>query len=262
MLSCIIPSYKDPSLHKTIQSILDNAEGEVEVIVILDGYWTEIVDDPRVRVLHLGKNRGMRGAINAGVAIARGDILMRTDEHCSFAKGFDKIIEEDLKEDEIMTPTRYELDPNKWERMDLPSINFAKLVIQNVSDTVQKFTAVQWKERDEEMKDVMVAETMGIQGSCWFMKKSWWEKVIVELQTEGYGPLIQDSTEMIFKTWQAGGRMMLNKRTWHAHRHRKFGRFHNNGTSENPSNNDAGYMYAIKVWGDYYEKEIRPKWKI
>ena len=55
MLSCIIPSYKDPSLHKTIQSILDNAEGEVEVIVILDGYWTEIVDDPRVRVLHLGR---------------------------------------------------------------------------------------------------------------------------------------------------------------------------------------------------------------
>jgi glycosyltransferase involved in cell wall biosynthesis len=262
MLSAIIPSYKDPSLHKTIQSILDNAVGEVEVIVVLDGYWTEIVDDPRVKVLHLGKNRGMRDAINAGVSIATGDLLMRTDEHCSFAKGFDKEIADSIKDNEIMTPTRYELDPIKWKRMNDAPVNFTKLVIQNVADGVQKFTAVPWKERDEEMKDVMVAETMGMQGSCWFMKKSWWDKVIVELQTEGYGQLIQDSTEMIFKTWKAGGRMMLNKRTWHAHRHRKFGRKHNNGTPENPANQNAGYKYAIDVWGQYFRDVIQPLWKI
>lgn len=262
MLSCIIPSYKDPSLHKTIQSVLDNAVGEVEVIVVLDGYWTEIVDDPRVRVIHLGKNRGMRGAINAGVAIARGDILMRTDEHCSFSKGFDKAVADHLKDDEIMTLTRYELDPRAWKRMSDPPVNFTKLVIQNVAEGVKKFTAVPWKERDEEMKDVMVGETMGMQGSVWFMKKSWWQKVIGELQTEGYGQLIQDSTEMIFKTWKAGGRMILNKHAWHAHRHRKFGRYHNNGTPENPANQNSGYMYAIEVWGDYYEDVIRPIWKI
>lgn len=262
MLSCIIPSYKDPSLHKTIDSILENAVGEVEIIVVLDGYWTEIKDDPRVRVLHLGKNRGMRDAINAGVSIARGDVLMRTDEHCSFAKGFDKAIIDHLKDDEIVTPTRYELDVKHWKRMNIPPVNFTKLAIQNLGDGVRKFTAVPWKERDEEMKDVMVAETMGMQGSCWFMKKSWWDSVIVELQTEGYGQLIQDSTEMIFKTWKAGGRMMLNKHTWHAHRHRSFGRKHNNGTPENPANCDAGYQYAIDVWGDYYENVIRPKWKI
>ncbi len=262
MLSVIIPSYKDPSLHKTIQSILDNVVGEVEIVVVLDGYWTQVTDDERVKVVHLGKNRGMRGAINAGVAVARGDILMRTDEHCSFAKGFDKAIADHIKDDEIVTPTRYELDVKAWKRMKNPPVNFTKLVIQNVTDGVQKFTAVPWKERDEEMKDVMIAETMGMQGSCWFMKKSWWDKVIVELQSEGYGPLIQDSTEMIFKTWKAGGRMMLNKHTWHAHRHRSFGRTHNNGTSENPAKQDAGYMYAISVWGDFYENVIRPKWNI
>lgn len=262
LLSVIIPSYHDPSLHKTIKSILDNATGDVEIIVVLDGYWTEIIDDHRVKVLHLGKNRGMRDAINAGVAIAKGNYLMRTDEHCSFAKGFDKEIIDNMEDNWIVTPTRYELDPIKWKRMNLPAVNFTKLVIQNVDDVVRKFTAVPWKERDEEMKDIMIAETMGMQGSCWFMKKSWWDKVIVQLQTEGYGQLIQDSTEMIFKTWKAGGKMMLNKNTWHAHRHRKFGRMHNNGTKENPANCDSGYAYAIKVWGDYYEKEIKPKWKI
>lgn len=265
-LSVIVPSYRDPSLNKTVEDILKHSgleKDELEIIVVCDGYyWQNPIDDPHVRILHLGKNRGMRGAINAGVAIANGEYLMRTDEHCSFAQDFAKVILETIEENWIVTPTRYELDPIKWKRMNLPPVNFTKLAIQNVKDGVKKFTAVPWKERDEELKDVMIAETMGMQGSCWVMKKSWWDKIIVELQTEGYGQLIQDSTEMIFKTWQAGGKMVLNKNTWHAHRHRKFGRKHNHGTPENPANEDAGYTYAIDVWGDYYFNVIKPKWKI
>lgn len=257
MLSVIIPSYRDPLLHKTVKSILDNAVGEIEIICVLDGYWTVPVNDPRVRVLHFGENRGMREAINAGVQMARGEVLMRTDEHCSFAKGFDKVITDSIEDNQIVTPTRYFLDPKHWKRMNLPPINFAKLVIKG-----GKFTAENWKERDEEMKDVMIAETMGMQGSCWFMKKSWWQKIIGELQTEGYGPLIQDSHEMVFKTWKAGGKMMLNKNTWYAHKHRNFSRTHNNGTKENPAHCEDGYKYAIETWGDYFEKEIKPKWQL
>ena len=43
------------------------------------------------------------------------------------------------------------------------------------------------------------------------MKRSWWDRVIGELQTEGYGPLYGDSHEIVFKTWQAGGHLMVNK---------------------------------------------------
>ena len=81
-LSIIIPSWKDPFLIKTIDSILSNSGlgSDIEIIVVLDGYWVEnIIEDPRVRYLHLGKNRGMRGAINAGVSISRGEYIMRTD---------------------------------------------------------------------------------------------------------------------------------------------------------------------------------------
>lgn len=264
-LSVIIPSYHDPSLNKTVEDILKHSgleKDELEIICILDGYWTVPVADPRVRVLHLGGNRGMREAINAGVAIANGEYLMRTDEHCSFANGFANEIIKNMEDNWIVTPTRYELDIIRWKRMDNPPVNFTKLSIQRVSEEVQKFTAVPWKERDEKMKDVMIAETEGMQGSCWFMKKSWWEKVIVELDTETYGSLIQDSTEMIFKTWKAGGKMMLNKNTWHAHRHRKFGRTHNNGSKENPANCDYGYTQAIKIWGDFYKNVIIPKREI
>lgn len=259
MLSIIIPSYKDPLLHKTIDSLLDNAEGEVEVIPVLDGYWPEkpIREDKRIKVLHLGKNRGMRGAINAGMAIASGDFVARCDEHCSFAKGYDKALTESCEPNWIMTPRRFFLDPKKWKRMNLPPVEFAKLVIKG-----GKFTAENWKERDEEMKDVMIGETMGMQGSFWMMPKKLWDDVIGELQSEGYGPLIQDSHEVVFKIWKMGGKLMLNKNTWYAHKHRQFARTHNNGTKENPANCDAGYAYAIKVWGDYFENEIKPKWGI
>ena len=108
----------------------------------------------------------------------------------------------------------------------------------------------------------MIDETMAMQGSMWLMPRRWWQEVIGELQTEGYGPLIQDSHEMGFKTWKAGGKLMLNKNTWFAHRHRDFGRTHHNGTAENPAKQDDGYAYALKIWGEYYQNEIRPAWNI
>lgn len=257
MLSIIIPSYKDPLLHKTIDNILQNAEGEIEIIAVLDGYWIEqIINDPRVKLLHLGRNRGMREAINAGVAISKGEYLMRADEHQAFGKGFDRIILETIQDNWIVTPRRYFLDVEKWQIMDIPPVDFMKLKIASVGEGVKKFSGVEATGNSE-----MIQESMAMQGSCWFMKRSWWDKVIGRLQNEGYGPHYQDSIEMVFKTWQAGGKLMVNKNTWHAHKHRMFPRTHNNGTPENPSNNEACWKYAIEVWGEYFEKVSREWFK-
>lgn len=256
-LSVIIPSYKDPLLHRTVESILTNFEGTFEIIIVLDGYWTQVIDDPRVRAIHLGKNRGMRDAINAGVSVARGEYLMRTDEHCVFDQGFDVKMTNACKENEIMTAKRYFLDVVKWEIMDIKPVQYEKLTIQGGI----KFSGQRWPSRDKEREKIMVDETMAMQGSCWVMPRQWWIDVIKELDTKGYGPLYQDSHEMIFKTWKAGGKMMLNKNTWFAHKHRSFSRTHSNGTKENPSNNEACWKYSLDLWGDYY-KEIKEKWKI
>lgn len=258
MLSIIIPSYKDPLLHKTIDSLLENAEGEIEVIPVLDGYWpqTPITADKRVKVVHLGANRGMRRAINAGVAISNGEFLMRCDEHQKFGKGYDRILTETCEENWIVTPRRYFLDVVKWELMDIPPVDFMKLKITNVGHNVRKFSGVESKGDDSQP----IQESMAMQGSCWLMRRSWWNKVIGELQNEGYGPHYQDSHEMVFKTWQAGGKLMVNKNTWHAHKHRDFPRTHNNGTSENPSNNEKCWAYSLEVWEDYYKSVIAPQW--
>ena len=259
-LSVIIPSYKDPLLHKTIDSLLENSElgDELEIIPILDGYLPvmPIKNDPKVKPLYLEKTRGMREAINAGVAASKGEFIMRTDEHCMFGKGYDRILTTDFEDNWIVTPRRYLLDVEKWEIMkEFPPIDYGKLVIQQPQ---MKFTANVWMCRAKERKHIMIDETMGMQGSCWIMKRSWWNKVIKELQSEGYGTHYQDSMEMVFKTWQAGGKLMVNKNTWHAHKHRKFKRTH----SYPRSKAEACFAYSLSIWRDYYENVIRPRWGI
>ena len=230
----------------------------MEIIVVLDGYWPNppLKEDPRVKILHLGKNRGMRGAINAGVAVSKGEFIMRMDEHQIVGKGYDAILIKDCEPNWIVTPRRYFLDPVKWEVMDIPYQDYEKLII--AGSKRRKFTGHPWPERDKEREGIMVDEKMAMQGSCWLMRRSWWDKVIGELQSEGYGTHYQDSTEMVFKTWKAGGKLMLNKNTWHAHKHRKFPRTHGYGGALA----DASFKYALDTWEDYYEKVIRPKWKI
>lgn len=259
-LSIIIPSYRDPLLNKTVESLLTNSElgDKLEIVVCMDGYWQAPIADPRVRVLHLGKNRGMRGAINAGVAISRGEFIMRTDEHCLFGKGFDRIMTESCEPNWIMTARRFFLDPIKWEVMDEPYVDYERLVIQGD----KKFAGQAWRTRKRQRKHIMVDETMAMQGSCWLMPRKWWDDVIGELQTEGYGPLYGDSHEMVFRTWKAGGKLMINKSTWFAHKFRSFPRTHNDGTVENPANKEAGWKYSLDTWRDYYEKEVLPKWNL
>lgn len=261
-LSVVIPSYKDPCLVKTIGSLLESSElGEaLEIIAVLDGYWPtfQLVNHPLVRYVHLGANRGMRGAINAGVMVSRGEFLMRTDEHCLFAPGFDRVMTEACRPNWIMTARRYFLDPVKWAVMaDQGYVDYEKLVIQ---DEV-KFAGQRWRRRDRERRHKTLDRTMAMQGSCWVMPRAWWDRVIGELQTEGYGPLYQDSHEMVFKAWQAGGELMLHKGTWFAHKHRSFARTHHNGSPENPHRLEH-WLYSLRTWQEYYEQEVRPRWGI
>ena len=82
-LSVVIPSYRDPWLINTINSLLKHSDlgDKLEIIAVLDGYWPSfpLVQDPRVRYVHLGQNVGMKEAINTGVRAARGEFLMRTE---------------------------------------------------------------------------------------------------------------------------------------------------------------------------------------
>ncbi|MBU3905029.1 MAG: glycosyltransferase, partial [Nanoarchaeota archaeon] len=188
ILSVVIPSYKDPLLKKTINDLLKNSElndDELEIVAVLDGYWVkseDIVNDKRVKYIHLGKNRGMRGAINAGVLLSKGEYLMRADEHQMFGKGYDKILTGCCEDNWIVTPRRYCLDVEKWEIMeDIPPVDFAVLKIGKAgknkdfedhpgeNEYIEKFSGVAKPGLD----GLLIQESMAMQGSCWLMKRSW-----------------------------------------------------------------------------------------
>lgn len=260
-LSVIIPSWKDPTLIKTIDSLLVNSKlgKNLEIIAVLDGYWPnfELRGDPRVHYVHLGKNRGMREAINVGVEQARGKFIMRTDEHCMFAEGYDREFVNTCRNNWIMTARRYFLDPDNWKIMDIPPVDYEKLKTRNLGNGVKKFEGVEWNSRTKERASKMIDETMAMQGSCWVMRRRWWKNVIGKLDTKNYGPMYQDSHEMQFKTWKAGGKLVVNKNTWFAHKHISFPRTHQHSRKDW----EPGCVYAYNTWIDYYN-EIRKKWKI
>ncbi|MCK9520471.1 MAG: glycosyltransferase, partial [Dehalococcoidia bacterium] len=96
MLSVIIPSRNEQGyLEKTIESVLNAAEGEIEVIVVLDGWLPEnpiqfpVTDTKQLRWIHNPESIGQRQAINQAARQARGKYIMKLDAHCAVAPGFD-----------------------------------------------------------------------------------------------------------------------------------------------------------------------------
>ena len=90
----------------------------IEVIVVLDGYWQDpkdIIDDKRVILIHFSQARGMRNAINSAVSISNGEYILKTDAHCLFDKDFDTKLKENCEYDWVVVSRRYALDPKKWE---------------------------------------------------------------------------------------------------------------------------------------------------
>jgi hypothetical protein len=134
--------------------------------------------------------------------------------------------------------------------MDTPPVSYERLVVQSVED-LRKFTGM-----PTETTQTGLIESQAMQGSMWLMPRAWWDKVIVGLQSEGYGTHLQDSHEMVFKTWQAGGKLMINTDTWFAHKHVSFPRTHNYGGEEAKQ----AVKYSYETWKDYYQ-ELKQQWK-
>ena len=223
-VSVVIPSRNEPYLQKTIQDLLSKAKGDIEIFAILDGWWEEsnkIVIDPRVNYIHFTEPRGMRAGINAGVALARGKYIMKCDSHIMVGEGYDEILKRDCKDNWIVVPRRYPLDPENWKIEDR-SDNKYPLDYMYLSKDLH---GVVWKEKDLERKDIMIDDVMSNQGSCWFMPKTWFE--YLELMDEKtYGTFWNEFQEIGLKGWLSGGEIKVNKNTWYAHWHKphSFGR--------------------------------------
>ena len=91
---------------------------------------------------------------------------------------------------------------------------------------------------------------MIFQGSFYLMSRKHWD-FLGGLQVEGYGEFAQEATELALKTWLSGGKVMVNKNTWYAHKHRKFGRV------RSPWGTKEGNRYSKDFWlNNKWDKRI------
>lgn len=238
-LSIVIPSRDEKFLTPTIDDIFRNCRDEsTEVIAVLDsdkwpGDWKEVTDrHPRLHTIHNGCPKGMRYAINAGVAsaISRGaKYIAKFDGHCSFSEGFDVTLMADCDEDWVVVPRRGRLDPESWTATDThkPDIDYHYL---SFPDDPNDFggpglNGKVWLERAVERKDILIDDEMSSQGSGWFMHASFFQRLGL-MDEASYGPFWNEFQELGMCAWLSGGAVKVNKncRYLHLHKGSKHGR--------------------------------------
>ena len=248
-LTVIIPSRNEEFLDRTIQDLLENIQGDTEIIAVIDGYTPNPPlksFDPRLTLIYHPEAVGQRVGSNDAAKLAKGKYIMKVDAHCAFDKGFDVKMLEAFKEvgdDVTMCPLMKNLHAFDWvcknghRRYQGPSgpCNECKepttkdvcwIAKDSPKSTSFRFDKTmhfqywgEWAKKPECQTDIV--ETMSLQGSCFMCTK---EKYFeLELCGEEFHSWGQQGVEVACKTWMSGGRVMCNKRTWYAHMFRTQG---------------------------------------
>lgn len=261
-VSVIIPSRNEEFLNKTIEDLLVKAQGDIEVIAVLDGWWPEevkreywstpkVIKDSRVTYIHKSTPQGMRAAINSASALSKGKYLMKVDAHCMFDEGFDVKLKQDCDENWVVIPSRYSLDPEKWEtNKGRPRRDYHYLCFPEKGKAHDwGMHGVEWLERGKLRSDPKydIDDNMSFQGSSWFMHKKWFTDFLGGMSEDPiYAGWAQEPTEIGNKTWLGGGRVVVNKKTWYAHLHK--GKAYPRSYDTNEKQIIEGHNYAAKYW--------------
>ena len=232
-VSIVIPARNEQFLTPTIRDLLRNSRADLEIIAVLEDYWPdELVEDKRVHYLHSTPARGMRGAINAGAAIAKGKFLMKIDAHCAVSEGFDATLMDTMEPNWVKVPRRYSLDAENWDtepRKPKKWIDAMFLCYPNDPNDFggPSLKGKRWSARNNEKarESILLDDLMSAQGSCWFMHKDYFHWLDL-MDEENYGHFSNEFQEIGLKVWLSGGEVKRDKRCWYAHLHkgRKYGR--------------------------------------
>lgn len=215
-VSIIIPGRCEIYFNKTVQSVLERAVGDIEVIAIIDGEHKGdpvISDDRRVKIIKLEKSIGQRAAYNLGVRESTGEYVMKIDAHCLLSKGFDEALKEVCGDKDVLLPEMRRLDVKEWK----PKIGGETLFMHFGIDMYCHY----WKDYGKRpgVKGTDPVEIMTGQGSCWFCKREWND--YIGLLDEKVGSWGNVGIEISLRTWLCGGRQTATKKAWQAHFFRK-----------------------------------------
>ena len=257
-VSIIIPSRGEAqkNLQRTLDSICENATGDVEVIVGLDGrpgegFEIHTNDKIKLEVIKFPNLVGIKTCINSMAAMATGKYLYKSDAHCSFGKSFDEILQNDMQEDWLVTPRFYVLDGETWQVQDERFYDYFYLCCPFTDPRGFRFKAGgHWPERTKEKLDILIDETPQIHGSGWFISKDYYFNTLGGFPNiDPYGHA-QEPIWLGLKNWLAGGKVMVNKKTWYAHMHQDN---KNRGYTMSHEQEVISYDLAANYW-------VKDKW--
>lgn len=251
-VSVIVPSRNERFLVPTVADLLTKATGDVELIVVLEGYHEHALPyaDKRLKVLHHGEAKGMRPAVNAAVQIATGDYLLKVDAHTLWDEGYDqKLVADCLEDNWILVPRRYALDPEAWtidtsNRKYPIDYHYLAEPFSRHGDSTPGLHGTAWTERRDARKDIPLDDEMSSQGSGWFMSRRYWDRL--GPYDPRYGSFVHEFQELGLKAWLGGGAVKVTKRTWYAHLYKgkRYGRMY----SLSGSNHAMGTEFCTWWW--------------
>lgn len=242
-------------LKNTVEDILKNKRGDTEIIVGLDGEWSEppLEQHPDLNVMYYSASIGQRSIANQCVKLSRAKYIMKVDAHCAFDEGFDvKMM--DLMEDDITSvpvmrnlhafnwvcpdghsryqgpsgPCQTEVGKDKNDNPILcgkPTIMDMKWIAKtNPQSTAYRFDKTMhfqyWTPYGKKQTGNMTP-TLSLQGSCFMCTRD--KYIELDLCSETFNSWGQQGVEVACKTWLSGGRVLVNRTTWYAHMFRTQG---------------------------------------
>lgn len=258
-LSILIPARNEVFLKNTVENLLENIEGNTEIICVYDG---EIADPPleqhpKVKVIFFPQSIGQREATNQACRISRAKYIVKTDAHCAFDKGFDVKLMAAMKDNYTLVPMMHNLHAFDWvcdkcgnhwyqgptpkhcfedykatkrndkcdstsfhkEMMWIPRKGGPNSLFYRFDNTLHFQYWNDFKKREEGKEEL--PPSMSIQGSFFMLtREKYWELNICDPKHGSWG---QQGVEVACKTWLSGGEVRILPTTWYAHMFRTQG---------------------------------------
>lgn len=223
-VSVIIPARNEKYLDKTVEDLFSKARGEIEVVVTVDGptNYPLPTERPNLKFIKKPIAEGLRPALRDASKVATGKYLMKTDAHMMMSEGFDEVLKRDFEDNWVVVPRLCLLNADMWEKDPNIQNDYFFLScpwgVERVKGSYL-FREVTWVSRDRARKDIVIDETMSVQGSVWFMTADYFHNRFNDL-CDGFdiwGTWSGEQQEIGLKTWLGGGKLMVNKNVWNAH---------------------------------------------
>ncbi len=215
-VSVIIPGRCEKYFQPTIDSVLERAAGDVEVVTIVDGEQPPTgpieVKDSRVNLIVLDKSIGQRAGYNLGVRESSGEYVMKIDAHVLLSPGYDEALKASCPPRTTVLPEMRRLNVDEWKHKPRGKTLFMFFGLDMYCHFWRGY-----RKRPEAKAGY--PEVMTGQGSCWFTTREW--NNYIGLLDEGVGSWGNVGIEVSLRTWLCGGTQIVNKQVWQAHFFRK-----------------------------------------